>query len=1532
MPDEFVDITFRGDASSAVRAAAAARAAIADLGDESDRLGVSLRRTSELSDGAGVSTGRFNHSVLTMRNSLRLIKWPAMIAGLGGAAQGLSALAAGAVGVTGALAPLSGALVGYPALLGAFGQAAGTVAAAQLGDLQEALAGNEEAMKRLSPAARSLAAEIKGLAPLGEELRAAAQEPLFEGVEKGLAEAIGNFPRLRAVIGATSEAMGGLAAEAGRFLGREGFGRDFEAVGRRNAALLSDMGHAGLALGDALRHVMVAAGPLLDWAGEAIVRMAELTAEEARAGRESGELAEFFEGTKEALQAVGDLLGPLARGLLAVGKAAAPLGEDVLRALTRNAEEFERWAESMRGQNELRDFFADAKPALFEAGRLIAAIGKAFLDLSDDPGLVGFLRAVRKDLLPALQSVVETTTEGFGPVFVDFLKEASGVFETFVESTGPLTLFVELLTEAMRIFNRLIDLVPQLGTALAAAMTLRALGGLRGGRGAGGGGLAGLVGAAGAGAAGARLFGRGGAARGGTSLGGYLAGSEGAARGVGGLAGGLGRLGAVAGRVVAPLAAISGGLEVLTGETRGAGDAVQNFVSGATLGAVQSRATEMGEVFEYEVGTIRDLRRELFQAGASADEFGERFETIRGSLERAREDGDLTEEQFAALSEELDRMGEHAERFARKREEEQQASRVGFGYAAAISRDGEVVKSEVMNMIGVLNRFHGASRKEAADAMIGMAKVLEDKGKLAEGSARRLREAIVEQFGRAKVGSVRETGKMVRGVVTNFAAMAKGIDAGLSWIGKHVDEALVSFGVEPLKLAFSGGIVAGLGNLLGNLAVAAGGGGAGGRQRGGLIAEGRPEGDSVPTWLERGEYVLNRRLVRRVGVDRLDALNFGAAPRRGMQGGGAVGDVAGLGSGILRLAGVLGSRYGMSVTSGVRPGDPGFHGQGLAADFAGGDWTGASRYVNRVGPGLLEGIYNPATFGGFPVSWDSGARVAPSFWGADWAAHWDHIHAAIAGAGGLRGAAAPAAFRPIEPIGVRGRPRAMAEMAEGALARARGAANRYLRREYERSQPGFGYVGGPWVSAMREIARREGWSFADWMQLVMNESGGNPEAVNPSSGAFGLGQFLGSTARQYAPYGALSHDPTRQIAAMAQYVKDRYGDPTQALAFWNAHRWYAEGGYVDRIRGIDRRISEIDELLGRSDRGGEEKGVRGKERERLTSEREELVLKSNRLERRRRSKYGRRRRRFAGMEDWASFVAAGERGVLAQEDWVGRLAAIHQGTDLSEEPTKEELAREEGELRLEVAENEELLGLQMRLRNVLIGGLGVAGKREGKLRRELERLLGLPREKQKGQRWKIGLLKEALGGLRETRGDWRSGLESLHGVSSPMEVFPAAPAPPTLGGQILDTQLQIGDLQAAIGDLADFGTGTEGEDEKARQLAELYREMFERERAERRLGEASFGVLYEFLADLRPFVGAFARGGVVPDTGMALVHRGETVLPAGAAPRANVTLVLNGKAGELVELVDARIEGKAARVANRKIGREARRIAVSPGR
>lgn len=77
---------------------------------------------------------------------------------------------------------------------------------------------------------------------------------------------------------------------------------------------------------------------------------------------------------------------------------------------------------------------------------------------------------------------------------------------------------------------------------------------------------------------------------------------------------------------------------------------------------------------------------------------------------------------------------------------------------------------------------------------------------------------------------------------------------------------------------------------------------------------------------------------------------------------------------------------------------------------------------------------------------------------------------------------------------------------------------------------------------------------ADERWIYERESGMDPHNVNPSSGAFGLGQLLAST---YADLGmSMSSDPCSEIAAARAYMRARYGSWSNARGFWEAHSWW----------------------------------------------------------------------------------------------------------------------------------------------------------------------------------------------------------------------------------------------------------------------------------------------------------------------------------------------------------------------------------------
>ncbi len=110
-------------------------------------------------------------------------------------------------------------------------------------------------------------------------------------------------------------------------------------------------------------------------------------------------------------------------------------------------------------------------------------------------------------------------------------------------------------------------------------------------------------------------------------------------------------------------------------------------------------------------------------------------------------------------------------------------------------------------------------------------------------------------------------------------------------------------------------------------------------------------------------------------------------------------------------------------------------------------------------------------------------------------------------------------------------------------------------------------AGGAMAIAKRLLAAY-GWS-SQWPafnSLVMDESGWNVHATNPSSGAYGIPQAL-------PPDKMASAGPDWQNSALTQlkwmmgYIKATYGNPFTALEHEDAYHWYAAGGPVGMASG-----------------------------------------------------------------------------------------------------------------------------------------------------------------------------------------------------------------------------------------------------------------------------------------------------------------------------------------------------------------------------
>lgn len=113
-------------------------------------------------------------------------------------------------------------------------------------------------------------------------------------------------------------------------------------------------------------------------------------------------------------------------------------------------------------------------------------------------------------------------------------------------------------------------------------------------------------------------------------------------------------------------------------------------------------------------------------------------------------------------------------------------------------------------------------------------------------------------------------------------------------------------------------------------------------------------------------------------------------------------------------------------------------------------------------------------------------------------------------------------------------------------------------------RPNLGNIAGGGSSSQnialgKKMAAAYGWSGSQWQDLLTlwnHESGWRTNADNPTSSAYGIPQAL--TELHKMPPGYMT-DPKVQIGWGLNYIKGRYGSPSGAWDFWQAHNWYDRG-------------------------------------------------------------------------------------------------------------------------------------------------------------------------------------------------------------------------------------------------------------------------------------------------------------------------------------------------------------------------------------
>lgn len=307
-----------------------------------------------------------------------------------------------------------------------------------------------------------------------------------------------------------------------------------------------------------------------------------------------------------------------------------------------------------------------------------------------------------------------------------------------------------------------------------------------------------------------------------------------------------------------------------------------------------------------------------------------------------------------------------------------------------------------------------------------------------------------------------------------------------------------------------------------------------------------------PNYLATGGYV---DPYGALSVGRTDeGKDFGGAGPVGAIGPGVV-DSVGLWPGWPGAGGVV-----YALTAGPRSGRKVYIMEDFSPSAHAGERLGPGTVLGRAtgGPSGIESGWANVAGTGPLTPYGGAADGTPMPGGQDfWAfvsglAHGKIIGASLAGGMG---------WSPISAPRIDGKG-ALQRIVQAAMAKVAQGANAYGSAHAGAGGSTAG-LSGSLVHMVTQLAGRFGWSgqVQDWLNVISKESGGSLTATNPSSGAYGIAQFINGPG-EYAQYGGNATTMSGQLLAMGNYIRGRYGNPAAAWAHEVAYNWYDRGGLV----------------------------------------------------------------------------------------------------------------------------------------------------------------------------------------------------------------------------------------------------------------------------------------------------------------------------------------------------------------------------------
>jgi hypothetical protein len=408
------------------------------------------------------------------------LKFGVLAAGIGVAVQAVGALAGGVVALIPKLADLAGVLAAGPAAAGAFAQGIVTLMVAIKPAMTAIGAGFKEAQKgmdpfaaamaKLSPQGQSFVKQVIAMRPALNKLSNAAGIKLFPQLSMSLKDLSKTFPILQRNMTATGAVFGKAISGLTGDLTTKSRLADINTIMQSNTKVFGIFGQGLRSMVNGLMDLMIAAAPFSEWLIGGIGNWLKFGAASAKAGRETGSIARYLDGTKESLQLFGSILKNVWQLMTALGKAARPLGDRLWGGADRATRGWADFMKTAEGANKARKWFDSLYEPLHAMGQLAKTASVALFGMTENTSALTETTNALQGTIPALAELFTGASEAFGPSVARSLTAISELLAALPWS--PLKIVLDAFTQMLVVVTALVKEVPGLGMVISVLLTV----------------------------------------------------------------------------------------------------------------------------------------------------------------------------------------------------------------------------------------------------------------------------------------------------------------------------------------------------------------------------------------------------------------------------------------------------------------------------------------------------------------------------------------------------------------------------------------------------------------------------------------------------------------------------------------------------------------------------------------------------------------------------------------------------------------------------------------------------------------------------------------------------------------------------------------------------------------------------------------------------------------------------------------------------------------------------------------------------